>query len=122
MRLGRARELIGEKSGSPRGSNRLPEQNQSSGRSPFAVPPHSPFAQRRAASPQHLSPTYTRKFSTPRLCRGFSDPGVRRRPAAPMFMFGSLSPDRHDTGSDLLTLPPIPEGASSSSDYKDECE
>ncbi|KAL6733607.1 hypothetical protein Aduo_004240 [Ancylostoma duodenale] len=102
----------------------LPERTQSSGRSPFAVALQSPFAQRRgSSSPQNLSPTLARNFVTPRLCRGFSDPLIRRR-SPPLFTFNSLSPDRHDAGTDVLTLPPIPEGtdASSSSDYKDDCE
>ncbi|WKX96120.1 hypothetical protein Q1695_012517 [Nippostrongylus brasiliensis] len=93
---------------------------QQQGRSPFAV---SPFGQRRGTSPQNLSPTLARKL-TPRLCRGLSDPIIRRK-LSPTF-FSSLSPDRHDSGSDLLTLPPIPESTSSSasspSDYKDDSD
>ncbi|CAJ0608032.1 unnamed protein product [Cylicocyclus nassatus] len=87
-------------------SQRTPHE----GRSPFAVAFESPFAERRPASPQSLSPTCTRKFAVPRLCRGFSGRNSRRESSS---MFGSLSPDRHVAGSDFLTLPPIPETASS---------
>lgn len=98
----------------------IPETSQN-GRSPFAV---SPFSQRRGLSPQNSSPTFSRK-PTPRLCRGFSDPVIRRK-LSPSSLFSSLSPDRHESGSDLLTLPPIPEAApsssGSSSDYKDDSD
>ncbi|VDK56433.1 unnamed protein product [Cylicostephanus goldi] len=79
--------------------NQIPERISPGGRSPFAVIGESPFAERRAASPQNRNSTYARKLAVPRLCRGYSDPGLRRRPA----MLGSLSPDRHDVGSDLLS-------------------
>ncbi|KAK6024923.1 hypothetical protein OSTOST_09190 [Ostertagia ostertagi] len=95
---------------------------QQSGRSPFAVLFQSPFAQRRGTSLQNLSPTLARKLA-PRLCRGFSDPVIRRKTSSSS-MFTSLSPDRHESGTiDFLTLPPIPETtapSSSSSDYKDD--
>ncbi|CAJ0608059.1 unnamed protein product [Cylicocyclus nassatus] len=87
----------------------LPERTSLEGRSPFAVIGESPFAEKRAASPQSQSPTYARKLSASRLCRGLSGPGLHRRPA----ILGSLSPERHDAGSDFLTLPSIPETASS---------
>ncbi|CAJ0608060.1 unnamed protein product [Cylicocyclus nassatus] len=87
----------------------LPERTSPKGRSPFAVIGESPFAERRAASPQSQSPTYARKLGAPRLCRGYSDPGLCHRRA----MSASLSPDRHDAGTDLANLPPIPETTSS---------
>ncbi|CAJ0608058.1 unnamed protein product [Cylicocyclus nassatus] len=98
--------------------NQLPERTSPVGRSPFAVA-ESPFAERRGSSPRNSSPTYAKKLTAPRLCRGFSDPGPRRRQTSTMF--GSLSPDRHEAGSDLLTLPPIPEAVTSSADCKDDC-
>ncbi|KAJ1360119.1 hypothetical protein KIN20_019019 [Parelaphostrongylus tenuis] len=96
----------------------LPEPRQT-GRSPFAV--QSPFAQRRGISPNYLSPTLIRRSIGPQLCRGFSDPIIRRSKS---FTSTSLSPDRHDSSAELLTLPPIPETSvsSSSSDYKGECD
>ncbi|CAJ0608050.1 unnamed protein product [Cylicocyclus nassatus] len=98
----------------------LPERTSPEGRSPFALAFESPFAERRPVSPQNLSPSLTRKLTHPRICHGCSDPKTRRRetPTLP----GSLSPDRHDGGSDLLTLPPIPEGTTLSSDCKDDFE
>ncbi|VDN19956.1 unnamed protein product [Cylicostephanus goldi] len=83
--------------------SQLPERSSPEGRSPHAVIGESPFAERRASSPQSRSPTYARKVVPPRLCRGSSDPGPRRRPA----VFGSLSPERHDAGSDLLSEHPF---------------
>ncbi|KAE9419523.1 hypothetical protein Angca_000520 [Angiostrongylus cantonensis] len=96
----------------------LPEQRQT-GRSPFAVQP--PFAQRRGISSHYLSPTLGRKSIGPHLCRGFSDPIIRRSKSSSST---SLSPDRHENSTELLTLPPIPETSvsSSSPDYKDESD
>ncbi|CAJ0608033.1 unnamed protein product [Cylicocyclus nassatus] len=87
----------------------LPQPTQPEGRSPFAVAFESPFVERRPASPQSLTSASARKFPVPRLCWGFSGPTRRQAPS----VFGSLSPDRHVAGSDFLTLPPIPETASS---------
>ncbi|CAJ0608030.1 unnamed protein product [Cylicocyclus nassatus] len=89
----------------------LPERTSPDGRSPFAIAFESPFAERRRTSPRNLSPNFARNFASPQLCRGLSDPCLRLRQTPAMF--GSLSPYRHDSGSDLLTLPPIPETASS---------
>ncbi|KHJ96220.1 hypothetical protein OESDEN_03822 [Oesophagostomum dentatum] len=89
----------------------LPEQSRTEGRSPFAISVPSSLPQRRVNSPQSLNPKLAEKFPVPRLCRGFSDPIVRRR-ATPSCLF-TLSPDRNE--ADLLTLPPIPEGVTSSS-------
>ncbi|CAJ0608026.1 unnamed protein product [Cylicocyclus nassatus] len=88
----------------------LPERISPDGRSPFAVTCESPFAERRGTSSQKLSPTCAREFVVPRLCRGSSDPSLRCRQASTMF--GSLSPERFN-GSHFLTLPSIPETASS---------
>ncbi|ETN86495.1 hypothetical protein NECAME_16298 [Necator americanus] len=102
----------------------LSERTQAGGRSPFAVSLQSPFPQRRGNSPQNLSPTLQKKLVAPRLCRGFSDPAIRRKPS-PTHMFNSMSPDRHDSVTDLLSLPPIPEAAapsSSSPDLRDDSE
>ncbi|KJH43910.1 hypothetical protein DICVIV_10071 [Dictyocaulus viviparus] len=78
----------------------LPEPRQS-GRSPFAVEIQSPFAQRRGASPHGHSPTFGKKSNVPRLCRGFSDPVIRRKTSL-CSLSTSLSPDRHDNGAELL--------------------
>ncbi|CAJ0608031.1 unnamed protein product [Cylicocyclus nassatus] len=89
----------------------LPERTSPDGRSPFAIAFESPFAERRRTSPRNLSPNFARKFAVPQICRNFSDPCLRHRQTSTVF--GSLSPDRHDAGSDFLTLPAIPETASS---------
>ncbi|CAJ0608027.1 unnamed protein product [Cylicocyclus nassatus] len=88
----------------------LPERTTPDGRSPFAVAFESPFAKRRGTSSRNVSPTCAREFAIPRLCRGFSDPSFHCRQASTMF--GSLSPEQHN-GSHFLTLPSIPEAASS---------
>ncbi|CAJ0608074.1 unnamed protein product [Cylicocyclus nassatus] len=98
----------------------LPERTSPDGRSPFALAFVSPFVERRPVSPQNISPSFTRKLTHPRICHGCSDPKTRHRQTPTLS--GSLSPDRHDGGSDLLTLPPIPEGTTSSSDCKDHFE
>ncbi|CAJ0608076.1 unnamed protein product [Cylicocyclus nassatus] len=90
--------------------NQILERISPEGHSPFAVIDESPFAERRVASPQNRSPTYARKLGAPRLCRGLSDPGLRRPEVSTMLE--TSSPDLRDNGSALLTLPPIPETAS----------
>ncbi|KHJ77680.1 hypothetical protein OESDEN_22700 [Oesophagostomum dentatum] len=90
----------------------FPERPQPQGRSLFAVQLPSPYARGRRNSLQNFSPLYVRKVVRPRLCRGISDPEIRRRTSS-ITLRGSLSPDRH--GADFLTLPPIPESVGSSS-------
>ncbi|CAJ0608045.1 unnamed protein product [Cylicocyclus nassatus] len=87
------------------------ERTSSDGRSPFAVAFDSPFAERRGSPSRSLNLSCARKLAVPRLCRGLSDPFLRRRLTPTMFEY--LSPDRHDAGSHFLTLPSIPETASS---------
>ncbi|CAJ0608046.1 unnamed protein product [Cylicocyclus nassatus] len=89
----------------------FPERTSPDGRSPFAVAYEFPFTERRQTSPRSINSTFTRKLAVPRLCRGFSNPCLRHQEASSILV--SLSPNRHEAGSDFSTLPSIPETASS---------